>query len=516
MSELSERLAGMSPKRLALVALELEARLQASERSKREPIAIVGLACRFPGGADTPERFWDILHRGADVIAEVPADRWDINALYDPDPDAPGKMASRWGGFLQDIAGFDPDFFNISPREAASMDPQQRLLLEVAWEALEHAGIAADSLAGSRTGVFVGLCNSDYFQALCSRDTAAFDAYLASGSAASVASGRLSYVLGLQGPAMSIDTACSSSLVAVHQACQSLRTGESRMALAGGVNVICAPATTIALSKAHMMAPDGRCKAFDASANGFVRGEGCGLIVLKRLSDAQADGDRVLAVIRGSATNQDGRSNGLTAPNGPSQEAVIRDALASAGLEPAAIDYIEAHGTGTSLGDPIEVRALGNALAPGRPTDRPVRIGSVKTNIGHLESAAGIDGLIKVVLALQHKEIPASLHVRTLNPHIDWPSLPVSVTTERQEWDAPAGRRRIAGVSSFGFSGTNAHIVLEEAPEGQHTAVETTAPYVLALSARSQAALVDSSRRYAAAISGAETATLSSLCATAS
>ncbi|MBS1244040.1 MAG: Beta-ketoacyl synthase, partial [Deltaproteobacteria bacterium] len=364
---------------------------------------------------------------GVDAISEIPRDRWDVDALYDPDPEAPGRIATRWGGFLPAIDGFDAAFFGISPREATTMDPQQRLLLEVAWEALEDAGQSPDRLAGTATGVFVGICNSDYIQLLIERGAESFDMYMSTGSAHSVTSGRLSYLLGLQGPSVSVDTACSSSLVAFHLACQSIRTGESRMAIAAGVNLICTPLTTIALSRSRMMAPDGRCKAFDASADGFVRSEGCGVIVLKRLSDALADRDRILALVRGTAANQDGRSSGITAPNGPSQESVIRAALAGAGVKPGEIDFVETHGTGTSLGDPIEVNALGAVFGGDRPPGHPLSIGSVKTNIGHVESAAGVAGLIKTVLALRNETIPPSLHFRRPNPHIRWEGIPIAV-----------------------------------------------------------------------------------------
>ncbi len=416
MSEFLDRITKLSPKRLALLAVELQSKLEALEGAGSEPLAVIGLGCRFPGGADSPAAFWRLLERGGDAITEVPRDRWDVDAYFDPDPDAPGKMSTRFGGFIADVDRFDAQFFGITPREAASMDPQQRLLLEVAWEALEDAGQAPDRLTGSATGVFVGLCNADYFHGIVRGDPAGLDAYVATGGAHSVAAGRLAYLLGLQGPNVAVDTACSSSLVAIHLACQSLRSGECRMALAGGVNVILSPETTIMLSRAHMMAPDGRCKAFDARADGFVRAEGAGLVVLKRLSDAQADGDEVLAIIRGTAINQDGRSNGLTAPNGPAQEAVLRSALANARVAPHEVAYVEAHGTGTSLGDPIELRALGAVLGAGRSADRPVVVGSLKTNIGHLESAAGVAGLIKVVQALRHGQIPAQLHFRDAEP----------------------------------------------------------------------------------------------------
>ena len=513
MSEFLDRITKLSPKRLALLAVELQSKLEALEGAGSEPLAVIGLGCRFPGGADSPAAFWRLLERGGDAITEVPRDRWDVDAYFDPDPDAPGKMSTRFGGFIADIDRFDAQFFGITPREAASMDPQQRLLLEVAWEALEDAGQAPDRLTGSATGVFVGLCNADYFQGIVRGDAAGLDAYVATGGAHSVAAGRLAYLLGLQGPNVAVDTACSSSLVAIHLACQSLRSGECRMALAGGVNAILSPETTIILSRAHMMAPDGRCKAFDARADGFVRAEGAGLVVLKRLSDAQADGDEVLAIIRGTAINQDGRSNGLTAPNGPAQEAVLRSALANARVAPHEVAYVEAHGTGTSLGDPIEMRALGTVLGAGRSADRPVAVGSLKTNIGHLESAAGVAGLIKVVLALRHGQIPAQLHFETPNPHIPWDQLTVEVASRARPW--PAGRR-IAGVSSFGFSGTNAHLVVEAAP-APATAVEGPAPrpaHVLTLSAKSAPALRALAERWATSLEQAP-APLADLCATA-
>jgi acyl transferase domain-containing protein/acyl carrier protein len=498
MSDLRDRITQMSPARLALLALELDERLQAMEGAQREPIAIVGLGCRLPG-APSPDAFWQLLREGVDAVREVPADRWDVAALFDPDPDAPGKVSTRWGGFLEDIRRFDAAFFNISPREAVAMDPQQRLALEVSWEALEHAGMSADAVHGSQTGVFMGVCAADYGTLLDQRGSEAIDAYLASGNAFSVLSGRISYLLGLHGPSLSIDTACSSSLVAMHLACQSLRSGECRMALAGGVNMMVTPRTTIALSRSHMMAPDGRCKSFDAAADGFVRGEGCGIVVLKRLSDAEADNDRILAVIRGSASNQDGRSSGLTAPNGPAQEAVIRAALAAAGLAADAVDYVEAHGTGTSLGDPIEVRALAATLGAGRAAARPLLIGSAKTNIGHLESAAGVAGLLKLVLSLQHGEIPGQLHFHKPNPHIAWDDYAVRVVTAAQPWQRGA-RPRIAAVSSFGFSGTNAHLIVEEAPAAAEAVADVRPQQLLTLSATSEPALLELARRWSAAL----------------
>ncbi len=515
MSDLLDRISQLSPKRLALLVMDLQARLEASERRKSEPIAIIGMGCRFPGSANNPDLFWENLRNGVDSITDIPASRWDASELYDPDPDAPGKIATLWGGFIDDVDRFEPQFFGISPREAVTMDPQQRLMLEVSWEALENAGYAPDKLSGSKSGVFVGICNNDYAQMILGGDAELFDMYVSTGGAHSVASGRISYILGLQGPAVSVDTACSSSLVAIYMAVQSLRNGECQMALAGGVNVILAPEVTVTLSKANMMASDGRCKTFDASADGFVRSEGCGVVVLKRLSDALADGDQILAVIRGAAINQDGRSNGLTAPNGPSQVAVIREALADADLEPHEVSYIETHGTGTSLGDPIEVQALGAALGKGRPADRPLMIGSVKTNIGHLESAAGVAGLIKLVLSLQHREIPPHLHFNQPSPYIPWDELPVTVPTARTPWEVGDGRR-IGGLSSFGFSGTNVHLIVEEATarRPEPAAVERPA-HILALSARSEAALRALAERYAADLASKSPESLPDVCFTA-
>ena len=497
MSDQTDR-AGLTPLKRALLALEdLQARLTAAEGRGREPIAVIGIGCRLPGGVDGPDAFWRLLQKGIDAVTEVPADRWNADLVFDPDPEAPGKANTRWGGFLPRVDGFDPLLFGVSPREAVNMDPQQRLLLEVGWEALEHAGQAPDRLSGSRTGVFVGICSGDY-QRLSphTRDAAQINAYSASGTAHSIASGRLSYVLGLQGPAVSVDTACSSSLVALHLACQSLRAGECRMALTGGVHLMLAPDNTILFCKSRMMSPTGRCRTFGAGADGFVLGEGCGVVVLKRLADAQVDGDRILAVIRGSAVNQDGPSSGLTVPNGPAQEAVIREALANGGVSSADVGYVEAHGTGTSLGDPIEVRALAGALGSGRPDDRPLIIGSVKTNMGHLEAAAGVTGLIKAVLAVSQGEIPPHLHASDLSPQIPWGELPVTVATAGARW--PEGRKRIAGVSAFGFSGTNAHVVLEEPPSATRPegAGLERPRHLLALSARSEKALRALARRH--------------------
>ncbi|WP_414544477.1 type I polyketide synthase [Nostoc sp. CCY0012] len=429
-----------------------------------EPIAIIGIGCRFPK-ANNPESFWKLLHNGVDAIASVPKDRWDVDAFYDPDPTTPGKMNTRWGGFLDQVDQFDPAFFEISPREAERIDPQHRLVLEVAWEALEDAAIAPESLAGSQTGVFIGIGNYDYGRLLCS-DLSNINSHHGTGLTLSVAANRLSYLLDLHGPSMAIETACSSSLVAVHSACQSLRSGESNLVIAGGVSLMLTPDMTITFSQARMMAPDGRCKTFDASANGYVRGEGCGILILKRLSDAIKDSNRILAVIRGSAVNHDGLSNGITAPNGKAQQAVIRQALKNADVAPAEISYIEAHGTGTPLGDPIEIRAIKAVLMAGRSPEQRCGIGSVKTNIGHLEPAAGIAGLIKVVLSLQHGEIPPHLHLQQLNPHLGLDKTPFFIPRECQPWPK-FSERRLAGVSGFSFGGTNCHVILEAAQESR-------------------------------------------------
>nr|WP_239470693.1 type I polyketide synthase [Archangium violaceum] len=486
----------------ALVALEkMQARLEASEREKREPIAIIGMACRFPGGGNDPAAFWELLREGRDAISEVPPDRWDVDAYYDPDPNAPGKMYTRWGGFLKGVRldEFDARFYGIAPREVASMDPQQRLMLEVTWEALANAGQVQERIANSLTGVFVGVMLNDYAQLQAQQaDPTLMDAYMAFGNDSSFMAGRISYILGAQGPSMAVNTACSSSLVSVHLACQSLRARESNMAIAGGVSVILAPDGHIVSSRIRSQSPTGRCKTFDAAADGYVRGEGCGVVVLKRLSDAIADGDPVLAVIRGGAVNHDGPSGGLTVPSGPAQEAVIRRALASAGVEPSQVGYVEAHGTGTPLGDPIEVRALQRVFEPGRSRNQPLTLGSVKTNVGHLEAAAGIAGLIKVVLMLQHREIPPHLHLTKPTSAIPWGELPLTVPTQLRSWaDAPG--KRVAGISSFGLSGINAHLIVEEAPE-QARRSQDDAPsrpaYLLPLSARGEQALHQLARSY--------------------
>lgn len=477
--------APLTPLQQAFLAFqEAEVRAAAAEAKFNAPVAIVGLACRAPGGVRDGETFWRLLDEGRDAIGPVPNSRWNHADFYDPDLDAPGKIVTRNGGFVADVDQFDAEFFGISPREADAMDPQQRMLLEVCWEALENGGQAPDRLLNSSTGVYVGAAGADYAH-MQMRDATGFDAHFASGIAHSVLSGRVSYLLGLQGPSMTVDTACSSSLVAVHLACQALRSGDCRLALAGGVNLILSPETFIALSQARMLAPDGRCKAFGADADGFGRGEGCAVVVLKLLDAAEADGDRILAVIRGSAINQDGPSSGLTVPNGPAQEAVIRAALAQARIEPRHVGYVEAHGTGTELGDPLEARALSAALCSRRAA--PLLTGSVKSNIGHLEAAAGAVGLIKLVLSLQHEVIPQSLHCATPSPHIEWDDLRLRLVDRAMPWPGIDGRR-IGGVSSFGFSGTNAHLIVEAAPVPART-LETPQARILPISAHSHEAL---------------------------
>ncbi|MFW5665084.1 MAG: thioester reductase domain-containing protein, partial [Coleofasciculus sp.] len=494
-----------------------------------EPIAIIGIGCRLPG-AKNPESFWQLLRNGVDAITEVPKDRWDIDAFYDPEPGKPGKMSTRWGGFLDRVDQFDSSFFGISPREVERMDPQQRLLLEVAWEAIENAGLAPDKLGGSQTGVFIGIGNYDYCR-LLAKDITRANAYDGTGNTLSITANRLSYILNLRGPSAVIETACSSSLVALHYACRSLLQGESNLFLVGGVSLMVVPETTITYSHARMMASDGRCKTFDASADGYVRGEGCGVVVLKRLSDAIADQDNILAIVRGTAVNQDGLSNGLTAPNGPSQQAVIRQALANAGVTSAQISYIEAHGTGTSLGDPIEVRSLKSVLMKARKPDQPCWLGSVKTNIGHLEAASGVTSIIKVVLSLQNKEIPPHLHLKQLNPLISLEGTTFSIPTECQPWSV---ERRLAGISGFGFGGTNCHVILEEAPlqgvggngqmggtespislTSQHSITTERPCHILTLSAKNEKALAELAQRYADFLVSHPEASVADVCFTA-
>jgi acyl transferase domain-containing protein len=512
MNSLGKRFAELSPLQVALAAQQLEPKLGIMAA---EPVALIGMSCRFPGAANT-DQFWKLLFEGREINGEVPADRWDIDAFYDPDPKASGKLYTRRAAFLDQIDMFDPHFFGISPREARSMDPQQRILLEVTWEALESANQPVSRLAGSTTGVFVGMCTYDFSYWLYdSTDPTEIDLYYSTGSAPSVTSGRLSYTLGLTGPCMTIDTACSSSLVAVHLACQSLRARECNVALAGGVNLLVTPITSIAFCRAGMLSRDGRCRTFDAAADGYGRGEGCGMLVLKRLADAVADNDDIIAVIRGSAVNQDGPSGGLTVPSGPAQQSVIRRALESSGVLPSQVGYLETHGTATRLGDPIEVNSITSILGADRiREENPLFIGSVKTNIGHLEAAAGVASLMKVALALRHGVIPAHLHFEEPNPFIDWRNTPCVVPQQNSPWPSA---RRIAGINSFGYSGTNAHVLLEAAPVSDAGVdPEATRPRsLLVLSAKTTEALTDLVRRYDAQLESQPETRLVDICHTA-
>ena len=502
----------LSTKQRALIALEdMRDRLAAMERSRNEPIAVIGCSCRFPGGATSVESYWRLLQEGRDGIGEVPADRWNLEEFYDPELSRPGTMNTRWGGFLEDLDQFDPGFFGIPVREASTLDPQQRLLLEVSWEALERAGYAPDRLAGSMAGVFVGISSWDYANLLTEAPPRG-----GTGFALSIAANRLSYCFDFQGPSVALDTACSSSLVTVELACQSLRGGLSDLALAGGVNVILSPWTTVAFSQAGMMASDGRCKTFDAAANGYVRSEGCGIVVLKRLSDALRDRDHILGVIRGSAVNHDGRSNGLTSPNGQAQKALIRRALKNAGVKPHQIGYVEAHGTGTPLGDAVEVDSLWEVIREGRSGHATCVLGSVKTNVGHLEAAAGVAGLIKTLLLLENGEIPPHLHLKTISPSLALQDKPgLTIVTRPTPWTRGA-QPRIAGVSSFGFGGTNAHVIVAEAPapETRPKLMERPA-HMLTISAKTPSALRALVRRYHSYLGGTSE-NIADICYTAS
>lgn len=477
-----------------------------------EPLAIIGIGCRFPG-ATGPDAFWNSLREGQCSIRETPEDRWD-RSLRAGSEKEPGKITANQGGYLDQVDRFDAPFFGIARREAESLDPQQRILLETAWETLEHASLDPHRLRGSRTGVFVGICSNDYSQLLAARDRDCIDAYVGTGNSHSTAAGRLSYFLNWRGPSVAIDTACSSSLSAVHMAVRSLRYGDCDLALVAGVNMILAPELSINLSQAGMLSPTGCCHTFDDSADGFVRGEGCGAILVKRLSKAIEDGDSIICTILGSGSNQDGRSNGLTAPNGVSQQAVIRSALKDAHVDPDQVDYVEAHGTGTPLGDPIEIGALVSVFAEHRKRSTPLRVGSVKTNIGHLEGAAGIAGLIKVALSLENECIPPHLHFEKPSQHIDW-SHPIKVNAEASDWKR-AGRPRIAGVSSFGFGGSNAHIVLGEAPVAPEemrvaSSRDGSKTHMLTLSAKSATALKQYASRLSESLTGQS---ISAICQT--
>ncbi len=482
-------------KRALLEIRELKAKLAEAKnlaaKDRYEPIAIVGAGMRFPGQVKDADSFWALLAEGRDAITDIPKDRWDWRQYYDANPDIAGTISVNRGGFLEDIDLFDASFFGISPREAAMLDPQQRLLHETAWHALENAAIPADRLRGSRSAVFAGVSNFDYYRAAL-EDDQTIDAYVGSGNSPSMAAGRLAYTFGFHGPAITVDTSCSSSLVAMHLASQSLRANECDLALVGGVNVILAPQMHIGFSHAHMLAPDGLCKTFDRTANGYVRSEGCAVVVLKRLSDAVAAGDRVMAVVRASATNHDGRSGGLTAPSRPAQAALLREAYAKAGIHPQDVGMIEAHGTGTSLGDPIEMEALSEVFLD-RPSGRaPIAVGSVKTNLGHTEAASGMAGLLKAVLALQHGQIPPHLNCHNPTSLVPWDQIPFSIPATCQDWALEEGQhRRVAGVSSFGFSGSNAHLVLEEFVDASTSTrpVRHRIASIAAISAKTETAL---------------------------
>ncbi|MEN9868105.1 MAG: hypothetical protein RL748_3695 [Pseudomonadota bacterium] len=478
----------------ALLELKrLQARVKQLETTPHfEPVAVVGMACRFPGGVRTPDALWEFLHAGRNAVQEVPAERWDLDQFYDQVPGKPGKMYTRNGYFIDDIASFDREFFNIGPAEAQAMDPQHRLLLETTWEALEYAGFSPLALRGSNTGVFIGAMNSDYSH-FSVQQLQEISMYTAITNGNGIGAGRLAHNFGFQGPAMAIDTLCSSSLVSVHLALRSLQHHECDLAMAGGINLLVTPSMFVATCAANMLAADGLCKTYDDAADGYARGEGCGMIVLKRLADAERDNDTILAVLRGSAVNQDGPSSALPVPSGKAQEKVIRSALKDAGIEAGQVAYVETHGTGTALGDPLEIEALNQVYGSGRAQNAPLLLGSIKTNYGHTEGAAGIAGLLKVILALQHGAIPAHLNFRQPSKKIAWNKIPVRVVTEATPW--PAGRR-IAAVSAFGIGGTNAHMIVEAPTASTATAIPA-ARQVLTLSAKTGAALGDMVTQYA-------------------
>ncbi len=486
---------------LAMKIKELRAKLEQEQQRQIEPIAIVGMGCRFPGAPDV-ERYWALLRDGVDAISEVPPDRWALDQWFDPNPNAAGKINTRYGGFIEGVDRFDAAFFGIPPREAARMDPAQRLLLQVVWSALEHASIAPLSLRGSRSGFFVGITQNDYGTLQMGGDPAEITAYSGTGNGFCFASGRIAFQFGLNGPVVASDTACSSSLVALHQAVTALRQRECDTALAAGVQLNLTPPMQIFLSKTQSFSADGRCFTFDARANGFVLGEGIGVVVLKRLSDALKSGDTIFATIRSTAINHDGPASGLTVPNEAAQEALIRQALQTARVEPDTIQYVETHGTATNLGDPIEIGAL-KAVFGGRSADHPLRIGSVKTNFGHLSAAAGMASLIKTVLMLHHGEIAPHLHFKEPNAKIPWEGFAVEVAAKRQPWPQQGETPRRAGVSSFGLSGTNGHLILEEAPPLPPRESRLERPlHLFTLSAKTEAALQQLARDHLTRLAG--------------
>ncbi|MBD2136214.1 acyl-CoA dehydrogenase family protein [Anabaena sp. FACHB-1237] len=476
-----------------------------------ESIAIIGIGCRFPG-AENPQQFWQLLSNGINAISEVPPERWNVDQFYSPEPGTPGKMSSRYGGFLDNVDQFDAGFFGISQEEAERIDPQQRLVLEVAWEALENAGIAPHNITDTQTGVMIGIGNYDYGM-LQFQDIDSINAHNGAGSTLSIAANRLSYLLNLKGPSLVVETACSSSLVAIHLACKSLVTKECDLCIVGAVSLMLSPVPSVIWSQAGVISADGRCKTFDASADGYVRGEGCGVVILKRLTDAIKDNDNIQAVIRGTAINQDGLSNGLTSPNGPSQQEVIRQALKNANVEPAQISYVEVHGTGTSLGDTIEFKALKNVLMESRKPDEKCFLGAVKTNIGHLELASGMASLLKVIVSLQHQQIPPHLHLQKLNPYISLDKTCFAIPTKLENWDNFTGSR-LAGISTFGIGGTNAHIIVEEANYQQLSQKKLSA-YLLTISAKTETALRELAKRYEKFILEDEEIDLGDICYTA-
>ena len=474
-----------------------------SHAPEREPIAIIGMGCRLPGNVNNAADLWQLLCEAKDPISEVPMDRWDLRSYYDPDPAKPGKVSSRWGGYVGNIDQFDADFFGISPREAARIDPQHRMLLEIAYEAMEDAGLPSEQLAGSKTGVFIGISTCDYggIQA-CTTERHTIDAYTNIGLGICIASNRISHQFDLHGPSVSMDTACSSSLVAVHMACQAMRTGECDMAFTGGVNALIRPEGNIGFSKASMLAPDGHCKSFDARANGYVRSEGAGIVLLKPLSKALADGDPIQAVIRGTLVNQDGRTPGMALPSRAAQEMMLRDAYRRAGVPPHDVHFVEAHGTGTPAGDPIEMNAIGSVLGKERVPGEECVVGSIKSNIGHLEAASGIAGLIKATLCIQHEAIPGNLHFDVPNPEIPFESLRLRVPRTLEPWTLNGTKTRFAGVNSFGFGGTNAHVILESAPPAPEPAhapsLFPAGAMILPVAARSPEALQALAQSYRA------------------